>query len=138
MIAFTSDFVPKLIYYYDNNSMSGYVNSSLSYFDSSNLHPSHSEHPNATMCRFLLKIKGKLIILRYRGYRKPPCSLGFSGDCSDGSGLPLSDEFWRIFAYRLLFVVVFEVRFFVSKNLSIEASIVLWVTVGIVYKCSEN
>ncbi|VDO86894.1 unnamed protein product [Heligmosomoides polygyrus] len=101
VIAFTSDFVPELMYFIMNHSMEGYVNSSLSYFD-------------ATLYDFKSKRFHNVTLCRYRGYRLPPCSLMperttvYGKDvCDDNLGF--SSTWWKIFAARLLFVVIFEV-----------------------------
>ncbi|PAV75659.1 hypothetical protein WR25_15161 isoform C [Diploscapter pachys] len=66
VIAFTSDFIPKTLYYYANGGMDGYVESSLSWFDARHLHiKNESGFAGITACR-------------YRGYREPPCSLNFT------------------------------------------------------------
>ncbi|PIO52738.1 hypothetical protein TELCIR_25954, partial [Teladorsagia circumcincta] len=62
VIAFTSDFIPKTMYYIANSSMIGYVNSSLSYFDATEFEMKSSQFSNVTQCR-------------YRGFRRSPCSL---------------------------------------------------------------
>uniref|UniRef100_A0A7E4WDN2 Anoctamin n=1 Tax=Panagrellus redivivus TaxID=6233 RepID=A0A7E4WDN2_PANRE len=100
VIAFTSDFIPKLYYYFTRYTMHGYVDFSLSAFDARGLHPHNSAYPNTTVCYF-------------RDFRKPPCSLtGFMHDekpgvdCDDGYGY--STEYWIILAYRLIFVLIFE------------------------------
>ncbi|CAD6192596.1 unnamed protein product [Caenorhabditis auriculariae] len=113
VIAFTSDFVPKTLYWFSNNhSMIGYVNSSLSYYDANNFDVimRKSQFPNVDVCRF-------------RGYRKTPCSLSnvtinnsgsaFQESCDDGLGL--SYEWWKVLAVRLLFVVIFEHVVFLIK-----------------------
>ena len=52
---------------------------------------------------------------RYRAYREPPCSLNVTNPktgmpmvCDDDMGL--SHEWWKVFAIRLLFVLIFEVN----------------------------
>ncbi|KAJ1361354.1 hypothetical protein KIN20_020575 [Parelaphostrongylus tenuis] len=107
VIAFTSDFVPKTMYYLTNYTMAGYVNSSLSYFDASVFRLKASEFHNVTQCR-------------YRGWRRSPCSLMSETatvygkeSCDDKMGYSL--EWWRILAARLLFVLIFEHIVFVIK-----------------------
>ncbi|KAK6059258.1 hypothetical protein COOONC_03114 [Cooperia oncophora] len=102
VIAFTSDFIPKTMYYIANSSMTGYVNSSLSYFDATEFDMKSSQFSNVTQCR-------------YRGYRRSPCSIMSvrstvygPEDCDDG--LEYSLVWWKVLAARLLFVVIFEVR----------------------------
>lgn len=97
IIAFTSDFIPKLVYLwvYDHDELYGYVNDSLSYFDASSFSIKWSEYAdkNITVCRF-------------RDYRKKPCSLFPSVDCDDDYGF--TNQWWIVLAFRLAFVLVFE------------------------------
>ncbi|WKX94118.1 hypothetical protein Q1695_011404 [Nippostrongylus brasiliensis] len=109
VIAFTSDFVPKMMYYLENKSMLGYVNSSLSYYDASDFNLKSSQFSNVTECR-------------YRGYRLSPCTLMSQTTtmygtevCDDELGF--SSVWWKVFAARLLFVVVFEHVVFIIKLL---------------------
>ncbi|XP_075694220.1 anoctamin-5 isoform X2 [Rhinoderma darwinii] len=105
IVAFTSDMIPRLVYYYaysDNQAspMSGYISSSLSVFDVSNFNnismPLENEM-NITMCR-------------YRDYRYPP----------DHERRYLHTmQFWHILAAKMAFIiimehVVFVVKFFVA------------------------
>lgn len=53
MIAFTSDFVPKMMYYMVKGSMIGYVDSSLSHFDATEFDFSRSQFQNVTSCRYV-------------------------------------------------------------------------------------
>ncbi|RCN30059.1 hypothetical protein ANCCAN_24175 [Ancylostoma caninum] len=87
VIAFTSDFVPKTMY---------------CEFDMKS-----SQFHNVTQCR-------------YRGWRRSPCSLMNATNTTYGKEncddfLGLSMEWWKVFAARLLFVVVFEHVVFVIK-----------------------
>uniref|UniRef100_A0A914DUI3 Anoctamin n=1 Tax=Acrobeloides nanus TaxID=290746 RepID=A0A914DUI3_9BILA len=99
VIAFTSDFIPKLYYMYSRGTILGYVDYSLSYYDSRNLTFHRPYMSNITVCR-------------YRDYRKPPCSiqdvLGVMHlkDCDNSHDY--SYDFWVILAYRLGFVLLFE------------------------------
>lgn len=63
VIAFTSDFIPKLYYYLVKHTMYGYIDDSLSYFDSSDIDVRNSNFHNVSVCR-------------YRDLRLPPCHLG--------------------------------------------------------------
>ncbi len=57
MIAFTSDFVPKMLYimYEGDGSFANYVNDSLSYYNASKLDIERDEmFSNVTVCRFVL------------------------------------------------------------------------------------
>ncbi|KAL6736548.1 hypothetical protein Aduo_006889 [Ancylostoma duodenale] len=107
VIAFTSDFVPKTMYWFAKHSMIGYVDSSLSYFDASEFNMKSSQFHNVKECR-------------YRGWRRSPCSLMNTTNTTYGKEncddfLGLSMEWWKVFAARLLFVVVFEHVVFVIK-----------------------
>ncbi|KAK6737941.1 hypothetical protein RB195_020188 [Necator americanus] len=107
VIAFTSDFVPKTMYYLAKHSMIGYVDSSLSYFDASEFNIKSSQFHHIPVCR-------------YRGWRRTPCSLmnettTVYGTESCDDNLGLSMEWWKVFAARLLFVVVFEHVVFIIK-----------------------
>ncbi|XGW09790.1 hypothetical protein V3C99_011785 [Haemonchus contortus] len=109
VIAFTSDFIPRTLYLLANSSMIGYVDSSLSYFDATDFDIKSTQFHNVTQCR-------------YRGFRRSPCSLmserwtvyGSEG-CDDHLGYSL--VWWKVFAARLLFVVIFEHIVFVIKLL---------------------
>ncbi|VDK42122.1 unnamed protein product [Anisakis simplex] len=93
VIAFTSDFIPRMVYLYTNPNLDGYVNSTLSIFESSSLHaPDWSQWHNVTTCWF-------------RGYRKPPCTLRPTADCDDKYGV--THMWWIVLSFRLGFVVVF-------------------------------
>ncbi|KJH50552.1 hypothetical protein DICVIV_03318 [Dictyocaulus viviparus] len=107
VIAFTSDFVPKTMYYLSKHTMLGYVNSSLSYFDASDFRLKSSQFHNVSQCR-------------YRGWRRSPCSLmpettTIYGNEACDDQLGFSSEWWRVFAARLLFVFIFEHVVFVIK-----------------------
>uniref|UniRef100_A0AC34GSS8 Anoctamin n=1 Tax=Panagrolaimus sp. ES5 TaxID=591445 RepID=A0AC34GSS8_9BILA len=101
VIAFTSDFIPKLYYYSTRFTMEGYVEFSLSYFDARNLNVTKTDYPDVTVCR-------------YRDFRKPPCTLlgndttPFNNDVECGNSYEYATEYWIIFAYRLIFVLIFE------------------------------
>ncbi|KAM9334686.1 anoctamin-6 [Symphorus nematophorus] len=97
IIAFTSDMIPRLVYYwsfsvYEGHSahtMEGYINSSLSVFnidDFSNLSKPLGKLPNITSCR-------------YRDFRYPP-------------GHPRQYEYnsyyWHVIAAKMAFIIVVE------------------------------
>ncbi|VDD88669.1 unnamed protein product [Enterobius vermicularis] len=95
VIAFTSDFIPRLVYKYRHPTLEGFVNSTLSVFQvNENLNlPSWSYWGNVTECWF-------------RDYRLPPCSLTSStGDCDDNYGV--TNMWWIVLAFRLGFVIIF-------------------------------
>lgn len=94
IIAFTSDFIPRLIYQTTvspDGTLNGYLNFSLSYFDSKDLQgrsdvSSLNNTHNSTICR-------------YPDYREPPWS---------ANAYERSTMYWLILAAKLGFVVVFE------------------------------
>uniref|UniRef100_A0A0K0DDD1 Anoctamin n=1 Tax=Angiostrongylus cantonensis TaxID=6313 RepID=A0A0K0DDD1_ANGCA len=107
VIAFTSDFVPKTMYYLTKQTMIGYVDSSLSYFDASAFKLKTSQFRNVSQCR-------------YRGWRRSPCTLmsettTIYGKESCDDQLGPSSEWWKVFAARLLFVLIFEHIVFIIK-----------------------
>lgn len=94
IIAFTSNFIPRLVYMaLHNNSLDGFLNDSLSvfntsHFNSSKLPPRTDETP----------------ICRYPDYREP------SGSEREYQH---TNMYWHVLAARLAFVVVFEVIIYV-------------------------
>ncbi|VDM96708.1 unnamed protein product [Thelazia callipaeda] len=101
IIAFTSDFIPRFVYrfVYMHDDLYGFVNSSLSFYDSSKIFVKWSqfENENITVCRF-------------RDYRKVPCTISSSLDCDDEYGLTM--RWWIVFSFRLAFILIFEQLFF--------------------------
>ncbi|VDO29603.1 unnamed protein product [Onchocerca flexuosa] len=97
IIAFTSDFIPRFVYrfVYMHDELYGYVNNSLSFYDSSEIFVKWSEfkNENITICRF-------------RDYRKPPCTIGPLTNCDDDYGF--TTQWWIVFTFRLAFVLIFE------------------------------
>ncbi|XP_044127087.1 anoctamin-5 isoform X2 [Bufo gargarizans] len=105
IVAFTSDMIPRLVYYYaysddNDSSMLGYISSSLSVFDVSdfqNFSMPQNNEMNVTLCR-------------YRDYRYPP----------DHERRYLHTmQYWHILAAKMAFIiimehVVFVVKFFVA------------------------
>ncbi|XP_011697845.1 PREDICTED: anoctamin-1 isoform X2 [Wasmannia auropunctata] len=93
IIAFTSNFIPRLVYRItisDNYSLEGYLDHSLSKFDTIDLKSSQSN----------MTLNGTPVeICRYPDYREPPDSL---------NKYQYNIMFWHILAARLAFVVVFE------------------------------
>lgn len=94
VIAFTSDFIPRLVYVWHHEDLSGYVNSTLSLFEVKDLNlPYWSRWQNTSACWF-------------RDYRYPPCNLVTNGTaCSDNYAA--TNIWWIILAFRLGFVLVF-------------------------------
>ncbi|XP_071037378.1 anoctamin-5-like isoform X3 [Parasteatoda tepidariorum] len=106
MIAYTSDFIPRLVYVFvtsENRTLDGYINNSLSIFRTSDF--------NNITAPEMPDIKGKMIdICRYQDYRNPP---------EHPRAYELNMRYWHIFAARLSFVVVFEhLVFFVTGILA--------------------
>nr|CAD2192904.1 unnamed protein product [Meloidogyne enterolobii] len=100
VIAFTSDFIPKIYYRMTQGTLHGYVNETLSYFDSSKLEFEKSGYPTQNYCR-------------YWDLRRPPCSLenyNFTFDIPCAENYEFTDSWWIILAFRLAFVLVFEVK----------------------------
>ncbi|KAK2883096.1 anoctamin-6 [Channa argus] len=105
IIAFTSDMIPRLVYYwsfsvspyggYANNTMQGYINSSLSVFDTRDF--TNDSKPidsyNITTCR-------------YRDFRYPP-------------GHPRQYEhnvyYWHVIAAKMAFIIVLEHIVYLTK-----------------------
>ncbi|VDM08864.1 unnamed protein product [Wuchereria bancrofti] len=100
IIAFTSDFIPRFVYrfVYMHDELYGYVNNSLSFYDSSEIFIEWSEFKddNITVCRF-------------RDYRKPPCTIDSLANCDDDYGFTL--QWWIVFTFRLAFVLIFEASY---------------------------
>uniref|UniRef100_A0AAR5PM38 Anoctamin n=1 Tax=Dendroctonus ponderosae TaxID=77166 RepID=A0AAR5PM38_DENPD len=92
IIAFTSDFIPRLVYQISinpNGSLEGYVNNSLSYFNTSDFEAGRSGRTNNSIDT----------VCRYPDYRNPP----WSSEKYERTAL-----YWHILAARFIFVVVFE------------------------------
>ncbi|XP_068947399.1 anoctamin-5 isoform X8 [Petaurus breviceps papuanus] len=103
IVAFTSDMIPRLVYYYaystdPNSPMSGYINNSLSVFQT-------SDFPNEPGAN-----SGTFTTCRYRDYRYPP----------DHEKKYLHTmQFWHILAAKMAFIIIMEhivfiVKFFVA------------------------
>ncbi|XP_068597929.1 anoctamin-1a [Brachionichthys hirsutus] len=95
VIAFTSDFIPRLVYQYmysPDGSMHGFVNHTLSYFNVSDFQP--GTDPLQPM-----HLGYRVDQCRYKDYREPPWS---------SSAYEPSKEFWAVLAARLSFVIVFQ------------------------------
>lgn len=105
IIAFTSDMIPRLVYYWsfsvaegqENHTMAGYINSSLSLFDTNHFSDatiSSTERPrNITFCR-------------YRDFRFPP-------------GHPRQYQYnmyyWHVIAAKMAFIIVLEHIVYLTK-----------------------
>ncbi|XP_065927950.1 anoctamin-4 isoform X8 [Magallana gigas] len=97
IIAFTSEFIPKLVYLYGyspDQTLSGYTNFSLSEFKVQYFAPqSVPDDPK-------MEIFGNVTQCRYRGY--------FADDPSSPGEYKYTMAYWHILAAKLAFVVVFE------------------------------
>ncbi len=97
IIAFTSEFIPRLVYKYGygNGSLDGYVDFTLSYKNTSDLsaYKTSVNYQNITTCR-------------YRDYREPFDSV---------DKYQFTVVHYQVLAARLFFFVCFEVRLFQIK-----------------------
>lgn len=97
IIAFTSEFIPKLVYLYGyspDQTLSGYTNFSLSEFKVQYFAPqSVPDDPK-------MEIFGNVTQCRYRGY--------FADDPRSPGEYKYTMAYWHILAAKLAFVVVFE------------------------------
>ncbi|XP_070544484.1 anoctamin-4-like isoform X5 [Ptychodera flava] len=105
VIALTSEFIPRLVYIYqysETGGLEGYVNNSLSYFNTSDFQegtaPNDPSWPQTET--------GVVDICRYKDYRLPPWS---------GNPYGHSIQYWHVLAAKLAFVIVFEHVVFLSK-----------------------
>ncbi|NXA55492.1 ANO5 protein, partial [Nothocercus julius] len=105
IVAFTSDMIPRLVYYYaystnDASPMSGYINNSLSVFQIADFPTRNKPKMNPD----------NFVICRYRDYRYPP----------DHERKYLHTmQFWHILAAKMAFIIIMEhvvfiVKFFVA------------------------
>uniref|UniRef100_A0A8B9NTI3 Anoctamin n=1 Tax=Apteryx owenii TaxID=8824 RepID=A0A8B9NTI3_APTOW len=105
IVAFTSDMIPRLVYYYaystnEDSPMSGYINNSLSVFQISDFPDRNKPKMNPD----------NFVICRYRDYRYPP----------DHERKYLHTmQFWHILAAKMAFIIIMEhvvfiVKFFVA------------------------
>uniref|UniRef100_A0A0N4Z324 Anoctamin n=1 Tax=Parastrongyloides trichosuri TaxID=131310 RepID=A0A0N4Z324_PARTI len=113
IIAFTSDFIPKLYYLFfkSQGDLQGYMNYSLSYFDASLIN-NQTKFNDVHICRF-------------RGFYKPTCKFlekygnvdtGYSyKECSNEYNV--NDDWWKIMVMRCAFVLIFEHFVFALKVL---------------------
>ncbi|XP_044281493.1 anoctamin-5 isoform X2 [Varanus komodoensis] len=105
IVAFTSDMIPRLVYYYaysdnPNSPMTGYINDSLSIFQISDFPPENQpdrDPVNFSTCR-------------YRDYRYPP---------DHEKKYAHTMQFWHILAAKMAFIIIMEhvvfiVKFFVA------------------------
>ncbi|XP_073337139.1 anoctamin-6 [Pagrus major] len=106
IIAFTSDMIPRLVYYwsfsvypygdYPGHTMQGYINSSLSVFntnDFSNFSMPIGKVPNITFCR-------------YRDFRFPP---------GHHRQYEYTMQYWHVIAAKMAFIIVVEHIVYLTK-----------------------
>ncbi|XP_063640006.1 anoctamin-5 isoform X15 [Pan troglodytes] len=102
IVAFTSDIIPRLVYYYAYSTnatqpMTGYVNNSLSVFLIADF-PNHTAPSE----------KRDFITCRYRDYRYPP---------DDENKYFHNMQFWHVLAAKMTFIIVMEHVVFLVKFL---------------------
>ncbi|XP_033909920.1 anoctamin-5-like isoform X5 [Acipenser ruthenus] len=112
IVAFTSDMIPRLVYYYayhpgTENSMEGYINNSLSVFNIHQFKPHNMPEDGESPSWFNSSI---ITSCRYRDYRYPP---GHDKEYEH------TMQFWHVLAAKMAFIiimehVVFMVKFFVA------------------------
>uniref|UniRef100_A0A913HJ60 Anoctamin n=1 Tax=Strongyloides stercoralis TaxID=6248 RepID=A0A913HJ60_STRER len=112
IIAFTSDFIPKLYYLFfkSNGDLQGYMDYSLSYFDAT-LVSNSTIYNDVNICRF-------------RGFYRPTCKFMEKfpkittykiEECSDDYNV--NDDWWKMMVMRCAFVLIFEHFVFALKVL---------------------
>ncbi|XP_061192079.1 anoctamin-4-like isoform X3 [Saccostrea echinata] len=97
IIAFTSEFIPKLVYYYgysQNHTLAGYTNFSLSVFKVQYFQPQSVPDDKK------ISLFGNVTECRYRGF--------FAEDPNMPGEYNYTMAYWHIVAAKLAFVVVFE------------------------------
>ncbi|XP_065121829.1 anoctamin-2b isoform X2 [Paramisgurnus dabryanus] len=118
VIAFTSDFIPRLVYQYiysETGTMHGFINHTLSYFNVSNF--------KAGTTPAISSLNTDIIVCRYKDYREPPWST---------EPYQFSKQYWCVLAARLGFVILFQ-------NLVIAMSmLVAWVIPDVPKNISEQ
>lgn len=105
IIAFTSEFIPKLVYRYGysaDTSMEGYTNFSLSVFNVNDFQSKSIPDDPQT------DIFGNITYCRYRDYRQPPTNYAGNAGIGTGEEYTFTLVYWHILAARLAFLVVFE------------------------------
>uniref|UniRef100_A0A8C1GV10 Anoctamin n=1 Tax=Cyprinus carpio TaxID=7962 RepID=A0A8C1GV10_CYPCA len=104
IIAFTSDMIPRLVYYWafsispysggSEHTMAGYINSSLSVFNIS--HFSEMKRPNEEITPYWFN---NITTCRYRDFRHPP---------GHPNQYDFSIYYWHVIAAKLAFMIVLE------------------------------
>ncbi|XP_016537009.1 anoctamin-2b isoform X2 [Poecilia formosa] len=93
VIAFTSDFIPRLVYQYmysQTGTMHGFIDHTLSFFNVSNFKPGTAPHSSD---------HGDITVCRYKDYREPPWS---------SDAYQFSKQYWSVLSARLAFVILFQ------------------------------
>lgn len=117
IIAFSSNFIPRLVYMSvasPDHTDTGFLNHSLAYFDTRDFKPGEAplNRYNVSICRWLLipvlrntilfelgNFNGIFPSARYSEYRNPPWS---------EARYKKNDFYWHVLAARFAFVVVFQ------------------------------
>lgn len=124
IIAFTSDFIPRLIYtlkYSPDHSLSGYVNYTLAYFSTADF--SHAQQVS--------NASAAVDICRYRDLRETPW-LPSNPQEPNPNKYALSADFWYILAARLTFVLVFQ------NFVALVTMVIRWIIPDVPRKLSER
>ncbi|KAG1704462.1 Anoctamin-1 [Nymphon striatum] len=115
IIAFTTNVIPRLVYRYEfseNTDLHGYINSSLSYFNTSDFDPDSKfeSYSDVEVCS-------------YHDFRKPPES--------EDKYMP-TDLYWHILVARFVFVVVFE------NAVALIMTLIRWIIPDVPAKLKER
>ncbi|MGH0157181.1 UNVERIFIED_CONTAM: hypothetical protein FKN15_033158 [Acipenser sinensis] len=110
IVAFTSDMIPRLVYYYayhpgTENSMEGYINNSLSVFNISHFKPHNMPEDGESPSWFNSSI---ITSCRYNDYRYPP---GHEKEYQH------TMQFWHVLAAKMAFIIIMEHVVFMVKFL---------------------
>jgi len=100
IIALTSEFIPKLVYRYvysSDGSLNGYIDFSLSYFNTKDLDPDSMVHRKISA--------DDPEVCRYPDYKTSP---------NDDNPYQHNAKFWHIWCARLLFVIIFLIVVFIT------------------------
>ncbi|XP_022079284.1 anoctamin-4-like isoform X4 [Acanthaster planci] len=102
IVAFTSSFIPREVYKYEYGTLVGYVNWTLSNFNTSHFeieaHPRNNSYPEGS------GLTGNVTFCKYRGFVEGP-----------NPPFDLKLEYWKVFAMRLVLVLIYEHVIFVIK-----------------------
>ena len=114
--------------YSENNSLEGYINFSLAYYNTEDLQVDQLNITGVPVCRLVLYTLSCLFkhqIFRYKGFELPPCNLTHRHMVSSSSERyyrhqcdnDYSESFiwWHVIAAKLAFVLIFEHLVFFIK-----------------------